>query len=88
VASLFEVEIAIGKLRRYKPPGINQIPAELIQARGEIFLSEIHKLIHSIWNKNELPQQWKESVIVPIYIKGDKTDCSNYRSISLVSTSY
>ena len=35
-----------------------------------------------------MPQQWKESIIVPVYEKGDKTDCSNYRGISLVSTTY
>jgi hypothetical protein len=40
-----EVEIAIAKLKKYKSPGSNQIPAELIQAGGEILLSEIHKLI-------------------------------------------
>jgi hypothetical protein len=34
-------------------PGSDQIP-ELIQARGEILLSVIHKLINSIWNKDEL----------------------------------
>jgi hypothetical protein len=33
--------------------------------------------------KNELSDQWKESVIVPIHKKGDKTDCNNYRGISL-----
>jgi hypothetical protein len=48
----------------------------------------IHKLIHSVWNKDELPDQWKESIIVPIHKKGDKTDCNNYREISLLSTSY
>jgi hypothetical protein len=41
-----------------------------------------------IWNKEELPHQWKESIDVPIHKKGDKTDCSNYQGISLLSTSY
>jgi sorting nexin-29 len=41
-----------------------------------------------IWNKEELPLQWKESVVLPIHKKGDKTNCGNYRGISLLSTSY
>jgi hypothetical protein len=76
--SLVEVEIAIGKLKSYKSPGTDNIPTELIKAGGEILYSEIHRLICCIWNKEELPQQWKESIIVPIYKKGDKTDCNNY----------
>jgi sorting nexin-29 len=50
--------------------------------------SEIHKLIKMIWNKEQLPHQWKESIMVPIQKKGDKIDCSNYQGISLLSTSY
>jgi hypothetical protein len=61
------VEIAIVKLKKYKSPGSGQISAELFQGEGETFLSDIHKLVNSISNKEELPQQWKESVIVPIY---------------------
>jgi hypothetical protein len=53
-----------------------------------MLLSEIHKLINSIWNKEELSDQWKESITVPIYKKGDKTDFNNYRGISLLSTLY
>ena len=34
-------------------------------------------------NKVELPKEWKDSNIVPIYKNGDKTDCSNYRGISI-----
>jgi hypothetical protein len=41
-----------------------------------------------IWNKKELPYQWKESFVIPVHEKGDKTECSNYRGISLMSTSY
>jgi hypothetical protein len=36
----------------------------------------------------ELPGEWKESIIVPVYKKGDKTDCSNNRGISHLSTKY
>jgi hypothetical protein len=61
-------------LKRYKSPGIDQILAELIQAGGNTLHSEIHKLINCIWNKEELPEQWKESIIALTYKKGDKTD--------------
>jgi hypothetical protein len=55
--SPFEVEIAIAKLKMYKSPGSDQIPAELIRAGGEILRSKIHKFINSIWKKEELPTQ-------------------------------
>jgi hypothetical protein len=50
-----EVEIAIAKLRKYKSPGSDQILGELIQAGGEILLSEIHKLINSMKINNHIP---------------------------------
>jgi hypothetical protein len=58
--------VPIAKLEKYKSPRSDQIPAELIQAGGEILVSVIHKLINSIWNKEELPDQWKESIIAPV----------------------
>jgi hypothetical protein len=45
--NLVEVDIVIGKLKRYKSPGTDQIPAESIKAGGGALRSEIHKLIHS-----------------------------------------
>jgi hypothetical protein len=67
--SLVEVEIAIGKLKSCKYPGTNNIRAKLNKAGGETLYSEIHRFICCIWNKEKLPQQWKESIIVPIYKK-------------------
>jgi sorting nexin-29 len=87
-SSHLEVEIAIAKLKKYKSPGSDQIPGQLIQAGGKMLLSVIHKLINSIWNKKQLPDQWKESIIVPIHKKSDKANCNNYRGRSLLSTSY
>jgi hypothetical protein len=86
--SRLEVEIAIAKLAKYKSPGNDEFPAELIQAGREMLQSAIHKLITSIWNKEELPDQWKESISVPVHQKGEKTACNNYSGISLLSTSY
>jgi hypothetical protein len=83
-----EFVMAIEKLKKLKSPGIYQIPAELIKAGSRTIHSEIHKLINSILNKEELPEQWKESIIVPIYMKGDIADYSNYRGVSLLSTTY
>ena len=86
--STFEFEMAIEKLKRRKSPGIDQIPAELIKAGGSIIRSEIRKLINFIWNEEELRVQWKESIIAPIYKKSDRTACTNYRGVSLLSTIY
>jgi hypothetical protein len=48
----------------------------------------IHKLVNSVWNKEDFPDQWKEPIIVQLHKKGDKTDCNNYHRISKLSTSY
>jgi hypothetical protein len=77
--SAFGVKMAIEKLKRHRSLGIEQIPAEQIKARGRTIHYEIHKLIISVWNKEELPEEWKESIILLIYKKGDRIDCSNYR---------
>jgi hypothetical protein len=79
--------LQLQSLKKYKSPGSDQILAELIPAGGEALCSEIHKLINPIWHKEELPDHWK-NIIVPVYKKSDKTDCSNYHGISLLSTPY
>jgi hypothetical protein len=65
VRSHLEVETAIAKLKNYKSPDNDHISAVPVN----------HKHINSIWNKEELPDQWKESSTVPVQKKGNKTDC-------------
>ena len=78
--SAFQVEMVIEKLKRHKPPDTDQIPALMIKAVDRTIHSEIHKLTK--------PEEWKESITVPNYKKADKTGCFNYRSISLLPTTY
>jgi hypothetical protein len=59
----------------------------MTEARDEPLCSEIHKLKNSAWSKEEMSQQWKDSII-PVYKRGNKTDCSNYGGIPLLSNSY
>jgi hypothetical protein len=59
----------------------------MYQAGGNINICD-PQTNNFIWNEEELPDQGKESIIVPIHKMGDKTDCNNYRETSLLSTSY
>jgi hypothetical protein len=65
-SSASEVEVATGKPKSCKSASANQTPAELIHAGGEKLLAEIHEPIKLIWNKQELPHQWKESPVIHI----------------------
>ena len=55
----------------------DHIPAEQIKSGCRTICSEIHNHINSIFNKEELPEEWNASIIVPIYKKSDKSDCRN-----------
>ena len=60
----------------------------MIRAASMTVHSEIHTLINFVWNKEKLSQQYREPIIVLICKKCDKTDCRNYRGVSLLSTIY
>jgi hypothetical protein len=66
-SSVFELEMAIRKLKRHKLQGIDQIPRNLITAGSRTIQFEVNKLNNSICHKEKSPKQWKESVIVPSY---------------------
>ena len=69
-----------------KSPGIDCIPAEVYQHEGEAVLDKLQDLFTNCWEKGTLPQDLKDAVIVSLYKnKGEKSDCSNYRCITLLS---
>jgi len=64
--------VAIEKLKRCKLPGIDQILAEQNKAGSRKIRTEAHYLINPIRNKEEVPQPWRKSIILPIHRKEDK----------------
>ena len=48
-------------------------------------LLELHRLTTLVWREGKVPLQWKDAAVTVLHKMGDKTECGNYRSISLVS---
>ena len=82
----YEVNHVIEKLKIHKAAGLDNISAELIKQGGTEFNKKrIHKLKIKIWEEETLPVEWMEGIICPIYKKGDRMICSNYRPINLLN---
>lgn len=81
-----KIKLTIGTLKNRKAPGLDNINNELLKYGGDTLVDEIHTLFNKIYEKMELPEQWKQSITIPVFKKGDKMDPQNYRGISLLST--
>jgi hypothetical protein len=62
--------------------------AELLKKGGVNLWRRIHHLIKLIWTQYQMPEEWSTGIIQPIYKKGDKLECSNYRAKTLLSITY
>jgi len=83
-----EVTHVIKYLKNHKVPGTDQILAQLLKKGGETLWRRIHNLIKLISVQHKMPQEWSMGIIQPIYKKGDKLECSNYRAIALLTVTY
>ncbi|CAM0512289.1 unnamed protein product [Fasciola hepatica] len=79
-----EVESCIRLLRRGKAAGPDELPPVLFKLGGEALIKSLTALLRDIWKEERIPLIWSESLIVPIFKKGIRNDCSNYRGISLI----
>ena len=65
--------------------GSDGIPAELFQFLKDDAVKVLHSICQLIWKTQQRPQDWKRSIFIPIPKKGNAKECSNYRTIALIS---
>ena len=82
---LNEIEMAVGKLKNNRASGHDILLAELLKHGGKTVNAYLH-LFHMAWIKGIIPEEWNTGIICPIYKKGNKLDCNNYRGMTLLST--
>ena len=80
-----EVKWALGSITMNKTSGGNGISAELFQILKDDAVKVLHSLCQQIWKIQQWPQDWKRPVFIPIPKKGNAKECSNYRTIALIS---
>ena len=68
-----------------KASGWDGILAELFQILNDDAVKVLHSICQEIWKTQQWPQDWKRSVFIPVPKKGNDRECSNYRTIALIS---
>ena len=80
-----ELSYVISSMKTSKSAGIDKISIRLMQGAGSTILESLHYIFNLSLNTGVFPNDWKIARVTPIYKSEDKTDCGNYRPISIIS---
>ena len=80
-----EVQCALGSTASHRASGGDGFLAELFQVLKDDAVKVMHSICQQIWKTQQWPQDWKRSVFIPIPKKGNAKECSNYRTIAIIS---
>ena len=80
-----EVKWALESITTNKASGGDKIPIELFQILKDDTVKVLHSICQQIWKTQQWPQDWKRLVFILIPKKGNAKECSNYRTVSLIS---
>ena len=80
-----KVKWALGSNTTNKASGGDGIPIELFQIIKDDAVKVLHSICQQIWKTQQWPQDWKRSVFIPVPKKDNAKECSNYRTIALIS---
>ena len=80
-----KVRWALRSITMNKASGGHGIPVELFQILKDDAVKVLHSICQQIWKTQQWSQDWKRTVFIPIAKKGNAKECSNYRTIALIS---
>ena len=81
-----EVEVRVGKLKNEKAAGKDEITGEMIKGEGDRVVNWVWRLCNMAFDSGAVPEDCRSAVIVLLYkAKRERTECKNYRGISLLS---
>ena len=80
-----EIKWSLENITMNKAGGGDGIPVELFQILKDDAVKVLHSVCQQIWKTQQWPKDWKRSVFIPIPKKGNAKECSNYRTITLIS---
>ena len=80
-----EVKWVLGSITSNKARGRDGIPVELLQILKDDAVKVLHSISQKIWKTQQWPQDCKRSIFIPVPKKGNARECSNYRTIALIS---
>lgn len=83
-----ELREALKKMKNRKAAGPDGITTELLKHGGPLLEFRLLHLLNECWQKKKIPTEWQTAEVISIFKKGDRSKCSNYRGISLLSTAY
>ena len=84
--SVEDVRKAMKKLKGGESPGVDGITSEMLKCGGECLLEWLRRVCNVCVLEEKVQNDWMKAIIVPIYKgKGDRSECKNYRGISLLS---
>ena len=80
-----KVKWPLGSITMNKTTGGDRIPTELFQILKDDAAKVLHSICQQIWKTQQWPQDWKRSFFIPIPMKGNAKEYSNYCTIALIS---
>lgn len=83
-----EIRRAVKNMKKKKLAGIDEISMEAWMFGGEAVSKSLLDIMNQMWKEEKIPEEWRISVIVPIYKKEDQEKAENYRGVSLLCTGY